>query len=381
MKKLLLILLMAKGTMLSAQVAKEEDLIYTNNYFTAEQFRALAAKPGGIKYEAGSNSASFTHTGKGADTYNISELFPRSDYEHSIRNFNLSFNFSFTETSSPDNFFQLTFLVIPHQDIEYKDSVALVMLRIKANGTLYAEYGNMAYNDGICYSCPGLAKDKTWGQVMGAEAPASFLKDIPGFKQGGTNKFSLSRTEDRWVLSINDNVVRDWKNMELGYLNSGQAPMITLNGKYTLKVEGLEERYGHQNKSIIEYLEDFKGSGPATLRGPCIQGAIKAYYALTTHNGDPSVRISWRDTDLINSDQVVYFDFKEGANYGEYKYRGSSTKNMALFNEPGYAQDIRMKPDMGEISFDFYFQNFGSFEKTDTQVKITSKYCTVFISR
>lgn len=381
MKNFTLAALLSACLNLTAQVAKEEDLVYTNNYFTTEQFKALSEKPAGIKYEAVAGSASFTHTGKGSDTYNISELFPRGDYEHSVRDFNLSFNFSFTETSSPDDFFQLTFLVIPHQDIEYKDSVALVMMRIKANGTLYAEYGNMAYNNGICYSCPALAKDKTWGKVMGAEAPASFMKAIPGFKQNGNNKFSLTRTDDHWVLSINDNVLRDWKNMELGYINSRQAPMITLNGKCTIKIDNLQETYGHQNKSIVEYLEDFKGSGPATLRGPCIQGAIKAYYALTTNYGTPSVRISWRDTDLINRDQVVYFDFKEGANYGEYKYRGSSTKNMALFNEPGYAQDIRMKPDMGEISFDFYFQNFGSFEKTETQIKMTSKYCTVFISR
>jgi hypothetical protein len=145
MKKFVFVALLSVSLSLTAQIAKEEDLVYSNNYFTAEQFKALSEKPTAVKYESTASSASFTHTGKGADTYNISELFPRGDYEHSIRDFNLSFNFNFTETSSPDDFFQLTFLVIPHQDIEYKDSVALVMLRIKANGTLYAEYGNMAY--------------------------------------------------------------------------------------------------------------------------------------------------------------------------------------------------------------------------------------------
>lgn len=377
MKKLILITFVVNIFVLSAQVTKEEDLVYTNNYFTAERFKDLKEKPGGIKYETGSNSALFTHTGKSADTYNISELFPRGDYEHSIRDFNISFSFSLTETSSPDNFFQLTFLVVPDQDIEYKDSVALVILRITAKGTLYAEYGNTPYNKGIYYNSPALAKDKTWGQVMAADAPANLMKDIPGFKKDGTNKFSLSRTDDHWVLKINDNTVRDWKDMELGYINSSRAPLVTMSGKYTLKIESMEETYGHQNKSLLKYFEEYKGSGAATIRSSCIKGDIKAYYALTTLYGDPAVRVSWRDNDIINNDQVVYFKFTDADR--------KSTKSFALFNEPGDAREIRMKPEMGEISFDFYFQNFGSYEQKENYgtvfTKITSKYCTVYISR
>lgn len=373
MKKFIVIALLANAFSLSAQATKEDDLTYTNNYFTTTDFSAQKEKPAALKYESGGSSASFMHTGKGADTYNISELFPRSDFEHNLRDFDLSFNFSLTETSSPDNFFQLTFLVVPDQEVDYKDSVALVMLRIKANGTLYAEYGNMAYNSGIYYNSPALAKDKVWAQVMAAEAPAGYMKDIPGYKKDGTNKFALSRTDDHWVLKINDNVVRDWKNMKLGYINSSRAPLITLSGKYKLSIDGLQEKYSHQNAALVKYLQDYKGSGPATMRGSCINGEIKAYYALTTHYGDPAVRVSWRDTDLINRDQVVYFDFRDADRNG--------TKSFALMNEPGYAKEIRMKPEMGEISFDFYFQNFGSFEKTETQFKMTSKYCTIYISR
>lgn len=373
MKKLIVIALLANALSVFAQATKEDDLLYTGNYFTTENFNAQKEKPAAIKYEATGNAASFTHTGKGADTYNISELFPRSGYEHHLRDFDLSFNFSLSESSSPDNFFQLTFLVVPDQDIDYKDSVALVIIRIKANGTLYAEYGNMAYSKAIYYNSPALAKDKTWAQVMAAEAPASFMKEIPGFKKDGTNKFSLSRTDDHWVLKINDNTLRDWKNMKLGYINSSRAPLITLSGKYKVTIDGLQEKYSHQNAALVKFLQDYKGSGPATLRGSCIQGEIKAYYALTTQHGDPAVRVSWRDTDLINKDQVVYFDFRDGDRNG--------TKNFALMNEPGYAKEIRMKPEDGETSFDFYFQNFGSFEKTETQLKMTSKYCTIYISR
>ncbi len=377
MKKLLFMMLLAYSPVVQAQATKEEDLAYTNNYFTAERFKDLKEKPAALKYEPSGNAVTLTHTGKGTDTYNISELFPRSDYEHSIRDFHLSFNFSLTETSSPDNFFQLTFLVVPDQDIEYKDSVALVMLRIKANGTLYAEYGNMPYNKNIYYNSPALAKDKTWAQVMAADAPANFMKAIPGFKKDGTNKFSLSRTDDHWLLKINDNVLRDWKDMELGYINSSRAPLVTMSGKYTLKMEGLEERYGHQNKSLVKYFEEYKGSGPATMRSSCIKGEIKAYYALTTLYGDPAVRISWRDNDIINKDQVVYFKFTDADR--------KSTKSFALFNEPGDAREIRMKPEMGEISFDFYFDNSVNIERKDNYgtifTKTTSKYCTIYISR
>ncbi|MCW5907746.1 MAG: hypothetical protein KIS94_07810 [Chitinophagales bacterium] len=124
-----------------------------------------------------------------------------------------------------------------------------------------------------------------------------------------------------------------------------------------------------------------KGSGIATMRGKCIKGEMKVDYALTTHYGDPSIRISWRDNELVKYKQVHYFDFKEGDNYGTYKYKGSSTKSMALLDEPGYAEKITINPERGEISFDFNFQNFGSFEKTDNYFIMTSKYCSIYISR
>ncbi|MCW5907747.1 MAG: hypothetical protein KIS94_07815 [Chitinophagales bacterium] len=250
MKKITFILLLTSAFSVFAQVQKEDDITYTNNYFKVEEFKALSEKPAAIKYETNGTSVSFSHTDKAAHTYNVADLFPRSEYEHSIRNLSMSFNFTFEATSSPNDFFQLSFLAVPHQDFEYKDSVSILSIRIKANGTLYAEGGNTPYTDRICYSCPALAKDKTWGKVMAAEAPN--MAAIPGFKQGAANKFSLTRTEDRWVLSINDNTVREIKGMSLGYLNSRQAPMITLSGKYTLKVENLQENYTHYNSSIMK---------------------------------------------------------------------------------------------------------------------------------
>jgi hypothetical protein len=95
--------------------------------------------------------------------------------------------------------------------------------------------------------------------------------------------------------------------------------------------------------------------------------------------GNPSVKITWKSDPFNNKTDFDYFDFREGADYGVYEYKGLSSKRLVIFGEAGEARNIKMKPDKGQLSFDFYFNSGVSSRKSGNYTYYTSQYCTINI--
>jgi hypothetical protein len=378
MKTLLFIFLITCYASSKAQITKETDLSYTDNYFTQDRYKALKEKPDDIKYETQGASLLLTHQSKGLDAYASSDLFPRSDFHEYIRDFSLSFNFSFTASSGNDNFFGVSFLISPHEDIDWKDSAAFVYYFVTPEGKLYSMVKNIPYDGRICYTCPPLLKDKNVKKIFDTEYANT--EQIQGFNVSGVNTFSLKRTDDKLELFINNKKIKENNKMAKGYFSSRMAPIVVMKGKATIKLENLKEDYGHQNSALLKYMKDFSGSGTATVSGRCISGSPKVAYELTTLYGIPSIKLTWKPSPDYNMLQTVYFDFKEGDDYGVYKHRGLSSKQLIMFGEGGDAREIKINPKKGELSFDFYFQGGVSSRKSGIYTYTTQQYCSITIS-
>lgn len=379
-KTLTTLLLAAAFNSSIAQVTKEEDLVYTNNFFTAEAYEKLKEKPADLKYETAAGAAILTHTSKGTTLYASADLFPRTNSDHYIRDFNLAFDFTFTANAAPDNFLGLLFTIVPNEDIEYKstEQMTFAIYMITADGNLHCKAASSKMMGGICYTCPNVGDDKDMKKVFSPELfPA---EAIPGFNKGGKNNISVVRVDNKITLSINNKMIKEFAGISNGHMSSGQAPVFVLGGKCTVKLENLNETYSHQNASMYEYLKGMSNSGTARLSGSCVNGSPTVTYDITTNYGKPSVKVTWQADPNYNLTEVAYFDFKEGDDYGEYLNRGLSSKRLVMFGSAGEAKNIKINPDEGEISFDFYFNDMVSSKRTENTFTITQQYCTIYIS-
>lgn len=376
MKAFIACLFIALTFTVYAQVLQEPNLNYSNNYLKEEVYKGLKNN---LKYEANGNILNLTHQSKAVDIYASSDIFPRSDFDNYIRDFDMSFDFSFLQSADKDNFLGVSFLISPDENIDWKDSAAFVYFIITPEGMLYSFAKNLPYSNQLCYTCPTLLKEKDLKKLYSIDNVKG--ESIAGYAAGTKNSFALNRKNDTWVLSINGKKIKEFNAMAKGRFSSRMGPIFVLKGKTSIQLQNLQESYGHQNDAMLKYLKDMKSSGAADLTGSCIKGTSKVIYELTTNRGIPSVKITWKPDPAYNITEWVYFDFQETDDYGVYKYRGLSSKTLIMFGERGEAKNIKMKPDKGEISFDFYFSNGVSSRKSGNYTYYTSQYCPITISR
>jgi hypothetical protein len=95
MEKIISVALLLLSLAGYAQVTREPDLTYANNFFLKEAYKGLKDKSDNLKNEANGSLLNLVHQSKGVDMYASSDIFPRSDFHHYVRDFDISFDFYF----------------------------------------------------------------------------------------------------------------------------------------------------------------------------------------------------------------------------------------------------------------------------------------------
>lgn len=368
MKLILFTLCLAVAIPFSLFSQQEENIVYTNNYIT--QFEK-GEKPENLKYQASGAVLKLEHQSKVTDLYSSKELFPRPTISRNIRDFDLSYDLKFTESASSKDFFGMFFVLYPWQGVD-DDTVYFTFFLISPEGKFYQASVMSLYSGAMCYGCPGAVKDKALRKAFDIEKMEG--KAIEGFKPNEANTLNITRTNNLWVWKVNGKTIFERGGICQSRFDGNQGPVIMMNGKCSVEISNLKENYSHSNEKMARYLKGFKSSGKAEISSQCIKGDLPARYELTTRRGVPSIKLSWMADSRVVTE---YFDFSEA--YNGYKLYGLSTMDFELFGTMGTADEIRVRPDEGTVSFKFTLGNSYQTTTTKTMTTYSSRYCLVSI--